>query len=122
MAENYTEEIIEDAPANPGADVEMAEGAVDGETAATANGSELPFAEDGPDDPPAPRTTFVQHLSSPIVTLLIGSSDTETILTAHQGLLTQSTFFAEACAEFADDGSVCQSRVFASSDPNANVP
>ena len=120
MAENFNEEIIEDAPANPGADVEMAEGAADEETAAHANGSELPFAEEGPEDAVAPRTTFVQHLASPIVTLLVGSSDTETILTAHQGLLTQSTFFAEACADFADDGSVSQCRRLISSHPNAN--
>jgi len=121
MSENFNEDILEDAPANPGADVEMAEGAGDEETAAHANGSELPFAEDGPEDPPAPRITFAQQLASPIVTLLIGSSDTETILTAHQGLLTQSTFFAEACAEFADDGSVGDCRLVASSNPNANV-
>ncbi|KAK4143134.1 uncharacterized protein C8A04DRAFT_12643 [Dichotomopilus funicola] len=73
--------------------------------------SELPFAESGPEDtgeeePAVPqRTTFLQYLSSPIVTLLVGSGETETILTAHQGLLVQSPYFQEACAEFADDGS-----------------
>jgi hypothetical protein len=85
----------------------MAEGAA---TAASENpdGSELPFAEGVPEDDSVPaRITFTEYLSSPIVTLLIGSGDSETILTAHQGLLTQSPYFAEACAEFADDGSVC---------------
>lgn len=53
-----------------------------------------------------PRISFAQYLSSSIVTLLIGSGENETILTAHQALLVQSPFFAEARAEFADDGSV----------------
>lgn len=120
MSESFNEEILEENPIHPGADVEMAEGgAGEEETAAVAaaNGSELPFAEDGPDEPEAPRTTFLQYLSSPIVTLLIGSGDAETILTAHQGLLTQSTFFAEACAEFADDGSVRAASPTVSSEP-----
>jgi hypothetical protein len=125
MADNYNEEVIEDAPspstaasAAAPADVEMAEGSGEGASGAASgagasenpNSSELPFAEGGPDDDaPPPRITFVQYLSSPIVTLLVGSGDKETILTAHQGLLTQSPYFAEACAEFADDGSVCLS-------------
>ncbi|KAK3357974.1 hypothetical protein B0T25DRAFT_540671 [Lasiosphaeria hispida] len=103
MADSFNEEVLEDAPA---ADIEMAKGAGgDDETAANANGAELPFAENGPDDPPAPRVGFLQYLASPMVTLLIGSGDTETILTAHQGLLTQSTYFAEAHAKFSDNGS-----------------
>src|SRR3954471_24531596 len=102
MASSFNEEILEDPPPSAGADVEMAETA--GEEGAThANGSELPFAEAGPEDPPTPRTSFVQYLSTPIVTLLIGSGDSETVLTAHQGLLSQSTYFAEQCAEFTDD-------------------
>ncbi|KAK4041093.1 hypothetical protein C8A01DRAFT_45641 [Parachaetomium inaequale] len=84
------------------ADIEMAEGAA----AENPDGSELPFAEGVPEEDPVPkRVSFTQYLSSPIVTLLIGSGDSETILTAHQGLLTQSPYFADACAEFADDGS-----------------
>src|SRR5205814_1261237 len=105
MADSFNEEILEDAPPSARADVEMAETA--GEEGTHANGSELPFAEADPEDPPAPRTSFVQYLSTPIVTLLIGSGDTEHVLTAHQGLLSQSTFFAEQCAEFTDDGSAC---------------
>ncbi|KAK3681619.1 hypothetical protein B0T22DRAFT_485100 [Podospora appendiculata] len=95
MTDSFSEDIIDDAPAGPGADVEMAEGG-DDDAAAAANGAELPFAEDGPEDP---------YLTSPIVTLLIGTGDNETILTAHQSLLVQSPYFAEACAEFIDDGS-----------------
>jgi hypothetical protein len=112
MAGSFNE-IAEDAPtASTVADVEMAEGATES-AAATENhdDSELPFTKGGPDDPspPAPRITFLQYLTSPIVTLLIGSGESETILTAHQSLLVQSPFFAGACAEFADDGSVCRS-------------
>lgn len=104
MADSFAEEpVLNDAAANPGADVQMAEGAGD---EATANGSELPFAEGGAEEPSAPRVSFVQYLSTPIVTLLIGTGDNEHVLTAHQGLLSQSTYFAEQCAEFTDDGSV----------------
>lgn len=107
MADSFAEETpVEETPAAPGTDVEMVEGEEGG--GADANGTtELPFAEDGPEDAPAaPRVTFIQYLTSPVVTLLVGSGDNETILTAHQSLLTQSPFFAEACAEFANDGSV----------------
>jgi hypothetical protein len=112
MADSFNEEVVEDAQATAGADdVEMIEGAT---TAAgtenpnnNKNDSELPFAEGVPEDPVPERVTFVQYLSSPVVTLLIGSGEKETILTAHQGLLVQSPYFADACAEFADDGSVC---------------
>ncbi|KAK4135269.1 hypothetical protein BT67DRAFT_440946 [Trichocladium antarcticum] len=107
MADKFNDEMVEDAPAaTTAADVEMAEGAA-GSVAATENptGSELPFAESGPDDAPPPRVTFLQYLTSPIVTLLIGSGEDATILTAHQSLLVQSPYFAAACAEFADDGS-----------------
>ena len=120
MADSFNEEMAEDAPATRtttttatagGADdVEMAEGAA-GATENLNNNkndsSELPFAEGGPEDlAPPERVTFLQYLSSPVVTLLIGSGEKETILTAHQGLLVRSPYFADACAEFADDGSV----------------
>lgn len=105
MAEAFNEEVpIAEQPANQGGDVEMAEG-VPPATGANEVGdnTELPFAEGGEVDP---RTTFVSYLSSPIVTLIVGSGDSETILSAHQGLLVQSPFFAEACAAFTNDGSV----------------
>ena len=115
MADSFNEEMAEDAQASgttatAGADdVEMVEGAAAAaaENSKDNNGSELPFAEGVPVDPVPERITFLQYLSSPVVTLLIGSGEKETILTAHQGLLVQSPYFAEACAEFADDGSVC---------------
>jgi len=101
MAEEFNETVpVEEQAANPGGDVEMAEG----EPAAAENGAgaELPFAEGGEADP---RPTFVSYLTSPVVTLIVGSGENETILTAHQGLLIQSPFFAEACAAFTNDGS-----------------
>ncbi|RYP66615.1 hypothetical protein DL770_008774 [Monosporascus sp. CRB-9-2] len=104
MAEEFNEAAhVDDQAANPGGDVEMAEG--EGEPAAADNGvsaGELPFAEGGEADP---RPTFVSYLTSPVVTLIVGSGENETILTAHQGLLIQSPFFAEACANFTNDGS-----------------
>jgi len=106
MADSFTEEpVMEDAPANTGADVDMAEGAGD-ETTTIANSSELPLTEGATEEPPTPRVSFAQYLATPIVTLLIGSGDNEVVLTAHQGLLCQSTYFAEQCAEFSHDGSV----------------
>ncbi|KAI1304364.1 hypothetical protein F5Y03DRAFT_395575 [Xylaria venustula] len=100
MADEFHEDILEEQPANPGADVEMAEGADGG--AAGDEGIVLPFAEGGESEP---RTTFISYLTSPVVTLIVGNAENETILTAHQALLVQSPFFADACAAFADDGS-----------------
>jgi hypothetical protein len=114
MADSFVEENVSETPVNAGTDVEMAEGGeatpadATGAEAAAASG-DLPFAEEGPEDAPPPRVSFIQYLTSPVVTLLVGSGDNETILTAHQSLLVQSPFFAEACAEFANDGSVSQS-------------
>jgi hypothetical protein len=103
MAEEFNEEVMEDHPANPGGDMDMVEGE-EGEGGGVVNTSaELPFAEGGESDP---HTTFISYLTSPIVTMIVGSGETETILTAHQGLLCQSPYFVEACAAFADDGSV----------------
>ncbi|CAG7559274.1 unnamed protein product [Fusarium equiseti] len=51
-----------------------------------------------------PRITFANYLMSPIVTLLIGSGD-QSILSAHQGLLTQSPYFKDICDTFVEDGS-----------------
>lgn len=100
MAEEFNEEILEPQSTNPGGDVEMGEG--DGGESAGNEGAVLPFAEGGDSDP---RTTFISYLTSPVVTLIVGSAENETILTAHQALLIQSPFFADACAAFADDGS-----------------
>lgn len=104
---------IEDSPANAGGDVEMSEsagaGAGEDEATTAAGQSEMPFAEMETIDEPEPvpeRTSFISYLTSPIVTLIVGTGEAETILTAHQALLTISPFFKDACAQFSDDGSV----------------
>ncbi|KAI9710305.1 MAG: hypothetical protein M1820_002799 [Bogoriella megaspora] len=51
----------------------------------------------------APRKTFLDYLKSPIVELNIGAGDSATVLNAHEGLLIQSPFFAERCAQFSDN-------------------
>jgi hypothetical protein len=66
-------------------------------------GSELPFADASFVEP---RTKFTDYLSSPIVSLIVGSGESEIILTAHQALLVKSPYFADACAAFNNDGSV----------------
>ncbi|KAI8626895.1 hypothetical protein F5Y19DRAFT_194061 [Xylariaceae sp. FL1651] len=102
MAEEFNEQVLDELPINPAGDVEMVEGG-EAEGAGLADNSvELPFAEGGESEP---RTTFTSYLTSPVVTLIVGTGDTETILTAHQALLTLSPFFADFCKNFADDGS-----------------
>ncbi|KAL7626456.1 hypothetical protein AAE478_003228 [Parahypoxylon ruwenzoriense] len=101
MAEELNAAVVEESPANPGGDIEMAEGE-EAEGTAVAIAGDLTLAESGD---PEPRTNFISYLTSPVVTLLVGSGELETILTAHQALLTQSPFFSDACAAFTDDGS-----------------
>lgn len=98
---DYAEEVPEEIPSNPGgADVDMGEDVVEDENA----GRDLPFAEEEA-EVDAPRTKFIDYLSSPIITLMVGAGENASILTAHQALLTISPFFSAHCAEFADDGS-----------------
>lgn len=71
-----------------------------GDGGAGENG-DVEVVEDG--SAPARRLTFIDYLKSPIVEILVGSGDEPTLLTAHQGLLTQSPYFASLCALFGDD-------------------
>lgn len=92
---------------NPAADVEMSESAAAEDGAGES--SELPFAgEDtvveSQSDPA--RVPFIEYLTSPMVTLIVGNGEKETILTAHQALLAQSPYFENLCNNFTDDGSV----------------
>lgn len=57
------------------------EGAVD-----DANGGEMR-------DNPVERMAFVDHLKSPVVTLLVGPPERETAITAHQMFLSRSPYF-----------------------------
>jgi hypothetical protein len=47
----------------------------------------------------------ISYLRSPIIELVLGSGADPTTLSAHQGLLTLSPYFAEACAQFSDSTS-----------------
>ncbi|KAK2590526.1 hypothetical protein QQS21_011793 [Conoideocrella luteorostrata] len=51
------------------------------------------------------RETFMSYLASPIITLVVGQDDSQSPLTAHQGLLSKSPYFAEICRQFVDDDS-----------------
>lgn len=108
MADINDDSVVEDSPANPGADVEMAEGLGEDDTTAVAGRSEILNEGEGEgEERPLPeRTSFISYLTSPVVTLIVGAGENETILTAHQALLVLSPFFKEACAQFSDDGSV----------------
>lgn len=109
MADVNDDSIVEDSPAIPGADVEMGEGLGEDDTTAVAGRSEILNEGEGQGEEAQPvpeRTSFISYLTSPVVTLIVGSVENETILTAHQGLLVLSPFFKEACAQFSDDGSV----------------
>jgi hypothetical protein len=109
LVENFAELIPEDTPA----DVEMgseevlveidASGAGGDENGDNENG--LPFQEEAMEDVPA-RVTYIDHLKSPVIGLLVGQGDEQALLTAHQGLLTSSPWFADACAKFSDEVSV----------------
>ncbi|TAQ87736.1 hypothetical protein B7494_g3959 [Chlorociboria aeruginascens] len=70
---------------------------------APENGDDnLPF-QDEPMEEPVARVTYIDYLRSPIIGLLVGQGDEQALLTAHQALLTQSPWFADACAKFSDE-------------------
>ncbi|MCJ1400971.1 hypothetical protein MMC11_004182 [Xylographa trunciseda] len=70
------------------------------EDAANGDGADL---EDAGQVGTSARTTFVDYLKSPIIELLVGQGEDQTLLTAHQALLTKSPFFADAVAQFSDE-------------------
>lgn len=113
MADLNNDDITDDTTSvNPNADVEMGEGA-GGEDEGAADQTELPFAgEETVVEPEPARVPFVDYLSSPIVTLIVGKDDSETILTAHQALLAISPYFKGLCDNFTDDGSVSRTTTF----------
>jgi len=109
MADINDDSIVEGSPAKPGGDVEMAEGLGEDDTTAVAGRSEILNEGEAEEEPVPERTSFISYLTSPVVTLIVGEGEGETILTAHQALLALSPFFKEACAQFSDDGSVSDS-------------
>jgi uncharacterized protein YhfF len=91
------------------ADVEMvSEEVIQVETAANATNGEngVAFQDDEENAVVPTRVTFIDHLKSPIVELLIGEGEGQTLLTAHQALLVQSPFFEDACSQFSDNAVV----------------
>ncbi|KAF3769462.1 hypothetical protein M406DRAFT_245725 [Cryphonectria parasitica EP155] len=106
MTDTANDDIIEEFGANPGVDVEMAERTGVATDAGNGDRSELPFAgEDTVVELESTRTPFIDYLTSPVVTLIVGSELNETTLTAHQSLLIQSPYFQVQCDNFSDDGS-----------------
>lgn len=107
MAQDHSETPVDvdETSTNPAGDIEMAEDGAPAEAQENLpEGSELPFA-DG-DDAVPPRISFMEYLASPVVNLVIGQSERQTLLAAHQALLAKSPFFQSACQGFVDDGSV----------------
>jgi len=66
----------------------------------------LPFQDEAMEEDKPARITYIDYLKSPIIGLLVGQGENQALLTAHQALLTQSPWFAEACAKFQEDTSV----------------
>jgi hypothetical protein len=72
------------------------------------------------EEAPPPRVTYIDHLKSPIVTLLVGQGEEQAILTAHENLLIQSPWFAETCAKFSSEFTVSLFRPLLQ--PQSNQP
>lgn len=105
MADIANDDIVEQSPANATHDADMLEAGAEDETAVER--TELPFAGEETVVKPEPtRIPFVDYLTSPVVTLIVGSGEQETFLTAHQALLVQSPYFKAQSDAFTDDGSV----------------
>ena len=106
MADNLAEENFEEVPEIQAGDVDMGEG-VPEEAADEGDpkDADLPFPEGITEEVP-PRISFAQYLNSPIVNLVVGSEEEETILTAHKALLVKSPYFASILAAEADNGEV----------------
>lgn len=105
MPTDENDTVPDDATAQQGAtgDVEMTTEDADVSRAPEADET---TAKDGQAAGPEPsRITFMTYLSSPVVTLVVGQDETQSLLTAHQGLLEKSPYFAEICRQFVDDGS-----------------
>lgn len=103
---------------NPSGDVEMVR---NGDLADANDGGDyvhLRFDEADVLDQP---TSFIQQLTSPIVTLIIGRGS-QTTLSAHQLLLAQSSFFKAACSAFVDDESACMLSVLRIGNATGAVP
>ncbi|KAK4912575.1 hypothetical protein LTR66_014683 [Elasticomyces elasticus] len=99
------EVIVDSGDVDMGAPDELTQPVASIETAAGDDGEAASGLGDAEQDLP-PRATFTDYLKSPVVELVIGTSEEQTTLTAHQGLLVRSPFFEQKCAQFADGTTV----------------
>ena len=97
MIEENVEEVVD----SQAGDVEMGDEATEG---GDARPSEPSAQGTSQDEPSVPRVSFAQYLNSPIVSLMVGSGENESILTAHQGLLAKSPYFASLFGDESADG------------------
>lgn len=74
------------SPANLGAGNDAAMEGIEEGAADSVNDGEM-------EDNPVQRMTFVDHLKSPVITLLVGPPERETPITAHQMFLSRSPYF-----------------------------
>lgn len=65
--------------------------------------------------------TVNSYLTSPIVELVVGHGDNETVLMAHQNLLLESPFLAESISNFNESGPVCRALPPQSYKHNADI-
>ncbi|KAF3491138.1 uncharacterized protein GIQ15_00655 [Arthroderma uncinatum] len=98
----------------PAVDVDMAESTAqeaEEEASGPSNDAskETEEAEEETQEPAAPvvatqKDLFLNVLKSPIIQLVLGKGEEETILTAHQAVLESSPFFAEKLSQFESGG------------------
>ncbi|KAB2576805.1 hypothetical protein BFW01_g7821 [Lasiodiplodia theobromae] len=97
----------------PAADVEMGGSGEYAEDNTATNNPDQQAGNEGDDndegvemaeiEPETPKVVkFLDYLKSPIIELVVGRGDNQTLLTVHQALLTKSPFFEEQCARFTD--------------------
>jgi hypothetical protein len=112
--DHFAESTPDDAPADdemaeesgiPVVEIDSTIPASATEAGALENGYALPFQDEAMEEAPT-RVTYIDYLKSPVIGLLVGQGDEQALLTAHQALLTQSPWFADACAKFSDEVSV----------------
>ncbi|OAA50393.1 BTB/POZ fold protein [Metarhizium rileyi] len=98
VAQEEPEQVLDDGETTQqGGDVEMIE---ENEVTRAPEAEETTAKEEEP-----LRTSFMSYLSSPIVTLVVGHDENQSLLTAHQALLCKSPYLQELCQKFVEDGS-----------------
>ena len=102
IAQDDVEIAPEDASSTqPVGDVEMTE-----ESEVVSRGPELEVEIVAKDEKETTVPSFMSYLASPVVSLVVGQDENQSLLTAHQALFSKSPYFEELCQKFVDDGSV----------------